>query len=228
MVTGGPDPDAHDDEDEPTTVRSNITQRVEVFDGYAGERDREAAKTRRLTELLREIFAVPLPPPAAGANGNGHGASASSLATPPSPKLLIFVRSKKDAERVADELRRKHSVACDAIHGDRRQEERCAVVEAFRSGALRVLVATDVVGRGLDFPEVCAAELFCACRVCARGACARRCARYAPRQGACACVRVRGVRECACEVRALGCGCVCVCEGAHAVCERVCVCVCLR
>merc|ERR1712048_82571 len=41
-----------------------------------------------------------------------------------------------------------------AIHGGRKQQERLDTLDNFRQGQIRVLVATDVVGRGLDIPNV--------------------------------------------------------------------------
>jgi superfamily II DNA/RNA helicase len=39
---------------------------------------------------------------------------------------------------------------CDSLHGDKAQNLRTRVLDRFRSGNIRVLVATDVAGRGLD------------------------------------------------------------------------------
>jgi ATP-dependent RNA helicase len=47
-----------------------------------------------------------------------------------------------------------------AMHGDMPQKEREAIMEEFRSGATRVLIATDVWGRGLDVQQVCFGCLF--------------------------------------------------------------------
>ena len=44
-------------------------------------------------------------------------------------------------------------IAAEDIHGDRSQPQREAALASFRSGACRVLVATDVAARGLDVPE---------------------------------------------------------------------------
>ena len=54
-----------------------------------------------------------------------------------------------------------------AMHGDMPQKEREAIMEEFRSGATRVLIATDVWGRGLDVQQVCFVFFFalfsCSC-----------------------------------------------------------------
>ncbi len=64
-------------------------------------------------------------------------------------QCIVFTRTKRGADRLADRLRRTvHGVA--AIHGDLPQTIRDRVMRAFRSGEVTVLVATDVVGRGID------------------------------------------------------------------------------
>merc|ERR1712061_405485 len=45
-------------------------------------------------------------------------------------------------------------MGADCMHGGRPQERRLSILDAFRKGDIRVLVATDVVGRGLDIPDV--------------------------------------------------------------------------
>jgi len=68
-------------------------------------------------------------------------------------RTLIFTRTKHRADRVSRVLR-KHGIDCAAIHGDRSQSQRQGALEAFRSGRHRVLVATDVVARGIDVEGV--------------------------------------------------------------------------
>ncbi len=67
-----------------------------------------------------------------------------------SPKqAIIFCRTKRGTDRVHRELsRRLDDVAC--IHGDLQQRVRDRVMRQFREGSIRYLVATDVVGRGID------------------------------------------------------------------------------
>ena len=43
---------------------------------------------------------------------------------------------------------------CLAIHGDKSQSERNSVMEKFKTGKVPILIATDVIGRGIDFPDV--------------------------------------------------------------------------
>ena len=63
--------------------------------------------------------------------------------------VLVFVRRKADADRLARAVTRG-GVDATSIHADRSQEERLAALEGFRSGKFPVLIATDVMARGLD------------------------------------------------------------------------------
>lgn len=71
----------------------------------------------------------------------------------PESKILVFVRTKVRAERVKKALERVF-IACETIHGDKEQSERSDVMSKFRTGELKVLIATDVSSRGIDIPEV--------------------------------------------------------------------------
>jgi len=62
---------------------------------------------------------------------------------------LIFTRTKRTAQKVADDLAER-GFAAAAIHGDLGQGARERALRAFRSGKVDVLVATDVAARGLD------------------------------------------------------------------------------
>jgi ATP-dependent RNA helicase RhlE len=63
--------------------------------------------------------------------------------------MLVFTRTKQDADMVARQLRQARiDVAC--IHGDFRQRDRISALEGFRSGKHQVLVATNIAARGLD------------------------------------------------------------------------------
>ncbi len=63
--------------------------------------------------------------------------------------VLVFVRTKRRADRVARQLGQT-GLDVARIHGDRSQSQRDAALEGFRSGRHQVLVATDVAARGLD------------------------------------------------------------------------------
>jgi len=64
-------------------------------------------------------------------------------------QCIIFTRTKRGADRLAERLRRSVSGVA-AIHGDLPQSTRDRVMRGFRGGQITVLVATDVVGRGID------------------------------------------------------------------------------
>ncbi|MGQ0732144.1 MAG: DEAD/DEAH box helicase [Acidobacteriota bacterium] len=67
--------------------------------------------------------------------------------------VLVFVRTKIGADRVARQLQAKH-IRAAALHADRTQQERLKAVEGFRAGAHPVLVATDIAARGLDIEGI--------------------------------------------------------------------------
>lgn len=66
---------------------------------------------------------------------------------------MVFVNHRDAVDRVVDSLRRR-GVTAMAYHGGMEQREREIAVAAFRSGAVPVLVATDLAARGLDIQDV--------------------------------------------------------------------------
>jgi superfamily II DNA/RNA helicase len=66
---------------------------------------------------------------------------------------LIFVRTKRSAAKVADDLADR-GFAVAAVHGDLGQGAREQALRAFRAGKVDVLVATDVAARGLDVDDI--------------------------------------------------------------------------
>ena len=62
---------------------------------------------------------------------------------------LVFVRTKHGADRLVKRLRR-HGVEAVAMHGNKSQRQREQALGRFESGAVDVLVATDVAARGID------------------------------------------------------------------------------
>ncbi len=67
--------------------------------------------------------------------------------------VLIFTRTKHGAERLAKQLK-MYGQKANALHGDLRQNRRRQVLEFFRNGTVRILVATDVAARGIDVPHI--------------------------------------------------------------------------
>jgi ATP-dependent RNA helicase RhlE len=68
-------------------------------------------------------------------------------------QVLVFTRTKIAASRLASYLDRRGLEAV-AIHSDRSQGDRIKALEQFKSGDVRVLVATDVAARGLDIEDL--------------------------------------------------------------------------
>jgi ATP-dependent RNA helicase DDX5/DBP2 len=69
------------------------------------------------------------------------------------PKVIVFVAKKVSCNDLANRLW-DDGFAVDSLHGDRPQWERTRVMTAFKSGQLRMLIATDVAARGLDVKDV--------------------------------------------------------------------------
>ena len=68
-------------------------------------------------------------------------------------QAVIFCNSKQKVDWLAGKMR-ENSFTVSAMHGDMAQHERDSVMEEFRSGASRVLIATDLWGRGIDVQQV--------------------------------------------------------------------------
>jgi ATP-dependent RNA helicase DDX5/DBP2 len=68
-------------------------------------------------------------------------------------KVIVFVAKKMNCSELANILW-DEGFAVDCLHGDRPQWERTKVMNAFKSGTLKMLIATDVAARGLDVKDV--------------------------------------------------------------------------
>ena len=64
-------------------------------------------------------------------------------------RALVFTRTKRGANRLAEQLSRD-GIATEAIHGNKSQSARERALSSFKSGRTPVLVATDVAARGID------------------------------------------------------------------------------
>lgn len=71
----------------------------------------------------------------------------------PDSKVLVFVRTKVRAERVKKAMERVQIVG-ETIHSDKEQNQRTETMEKFKTGAVKLLIATDVSARGIDIPNV--------------------------------------------------------------------------
>ncbi len=68
-------------------------------------------------------------------------------------QVLIFVRTKHGASRLAQQLERD-GITATSIHGDKSQPQRTQALAEFKQGIVRALVATDVAARGLDIEDL--------------------------------------------------------------------------
>ncbi|HLS47216.1 MAG TPA: DEAD/DEAH box helicase [Gemmatimonadales bacterium] len=67
--------------------------------------------------------------------------------------VIVFTRTKHRSNRLADFLT-QHGVSCARIHGNRSQAQRTDALAGFKAGRIKVLVATDIVARGIDIEEL--------------------------------------------------------------------------
>jgi ATP-dependent RNA helicase RhlE len=71
------------------------------------------------------------------------------LKDPAMNMVLVFSRTKHGADRIAKQLERQ-GITTAALHSNRSQNQRLRALNEFKSGAVRVLVATDIAARGID------------------------------------------------------------------------------
>jgi ATP-dependent RNA helicase DeaD len=69
-------------------------------------------------------------------------------------QCIIFTQRNRDADRVYTKLKAKLGKIVEAMHGDLEQSMRERIMAGFRSAKIVVLVATDVVGRGIDVTNI--------------------------------------------------------------------------
>lgn len=95
----------------------------------------EADKTNKIVELLSPL------------------SEASPLNNPPLKKVLIFAGKKQRVKELTHALRNK-GLDARQMHSDLDQKDREAVMLDFRNGKVQVLVATDIVARGIDVDDI--------------------------------------------------------------------------
>ncbi|KAF0237075.1 MAG: ATP-dependent RNA helicase [Prolixibacteraceae bacterium] len=71
----------------------------------------------------------------------------------PESKVLVFVRTKVRAERVNKAMERVQ-IKSATIHSGKEQNERTETLNDFKTGNLKLLIATDISARGIDIPNV--------------------------------------------------------------------------
>lgn len=69
-------------------------------------------------------------------------------------KVLVFVSNKNNADRLFDALQEKHASETGIIHSNKTQNYRFKSIEEFDAGKNRILVATDIMARGLDLEKI--------------------------------------------------------------------------
>src|SRR4029078_13025712 len=67
--------------------------------------------------------------------------------------VLVFTRTKHGADRVVRHLE-KDGIEATAMHADKTQPQRTRALQDFKTGRVRVLVATDIAQRGLDISGI--------------------------------------------------------------------------
>jgi ATP-dependent RNA helicase RhlB len=68
-------------------------------------------------------------------------------------RVLVFCNRRDQTRRLADRLK-AHDINCAVLSGEVAQKKRIRTLEDFRSGNIRVLVATDVAGRGIHIDDI--------------------------------------------------------------------------
>jgi len=71
----------------------------------------------------------------------------------PDSRMLVFCNRRNTTEDVADSLSRR-GIRCEMLSGDVNQNRRLRVLEDFREGKVRIVVATDVAGRGIHVDDI--------------------------------------------------------------------------
>ncbi len=68
--------------------------------------------------------------------------------------LMIFTRTKKEADSLFEKLKSKEKAKATVLHSDIKQRDRTKALDGFRSGDFNMIIATDVAARGLDISGV--------------------------------------------------------------------------
>ncbi|WP_422360276.1 DEAD/DEAH box helicase [Reichenbachiella sp.] len=69
-------------------------------------------------------------------------------------RVIIFVKTKANADNIFKFIERKITKSVKVIHGNKAQNTRLNSIDAFKNGEIKILVATDVAARGLDVSMV--------------------------------------------------------------------------
>mmetsp|Transcript_717 Transcript_717/g.2083 ORF Transcript_717/g.2083 Transcript_717/m.2083 type:complete len:644 (+) Transcript_717:99-2030(+) len=115
-------------DDGAATTRSDIVQEVAVFDQESWD-ERDDGKKAKLYAHLRSTLADE------------------------TAKILVFVSNKVLADELRDQISTE-GFKTESMHGGKKQYERDESLANFKNNDVRLLVATDVMGRGLDIPDI--------------------------------------------------------------------------
>jgi len=85
--------------------------------------------------------------------GNKKAALLQLLQSPKVVRAIVFTLMKHEANKVVEFLG-KAGIAAEAIHGNKSQGARERAMASFKSGAIKVLVATDIAARGIDVDDI--------------------------------------------------------------------------
>jgi ATP-dependent RNA helicase RhlE len=104
-----------------------------------------AAKTVAVERIDQRVCLV--------SSGNKHAMLTGLLDQPEFDRVIVFTRTKRSANRVAERLL-QGGIPTEAIHGNKTQAARQKALENLRKGRARVLVATDILARGIDVDSI--------------------------------------------------------------------------
>jgi len=71
----------------------------------------------------------------------------------PYDKVIVFFGKKARVDDISSELALTN-IDCQSIHGDREQADREQALEDLKTGAVQILLATDVASRGIDIEDI--------------------------------------------------------------------------
>jgi ATP-dependent RNA helicase DDX5/DBP2 len=113
----------------------------------------ENEKLEKLTTILKELTEAGIPEKEESSAPTNGRRPPRDLGGKKHAKIIVFTAKKMSCNDLANQLW-DDGFAVDCLHGDRAQWERTKVINAFKDGALRMLIATDVAARGLDVKDV--------------------------------------------------------------------------
>ncbi len=111
----------------------------------------DSEKHDKLKTILKEL--TDQGQPENESNGGNGRRPVKDLGGKKHAKIIVFTAKKMSCNDLANQLW-DEGFAVDCLHGDRPQWERTKVINAFKDGTLRMLIATDVAARGLDVKDV--------------------------------------------------------------------------